>query len=93
MGTNTERVNAIKGFSGLDVVLNNSVYWDAVTGIPYQNKGATSATPTLTALTGNEGLINLDSIKLQSGNQRIELDANGLRIYDTTLRVKIGKLT
>ena len=92
--TNAERVAAIKSFSGLTTVLNNSVYWDAVSGIPYQNQGASAASPTLTALSGGSGIISMDSIKLQTGNQRVELSASGLKIYNSNvLRVKIGDLS
>jgi hypothetical protein len=73
--------------------LANSVYWDAVTGIPYQNQGGDSASPTLTALTGSSGIINMDSVKLETGNERVELTSSGLKIYNSgNLRVKIGNL-
>ena len=93
VNTAAERIASIKSFSGLDTVLANSVYWDAVTGVPHQNQGSDSATPTLTALTGSSGIINMDSIKLESGNDRVELTSEGMEIYaGNVLRVKIGKL-
>ena len=70
--TNAERTAAIRSFSGLSTVLTNSVYWDAITGIPYQNKAAAASNPSLTALTGSSGIVNM-GIKLESGNDRVEL--------------------
>ena len=94
INTNAERVAQIKSFSGLTTVLNNSVYWDAVTGIPYQNQGASASSPSLTALSGGNGIISMDSIKLETGNQRVELSATGMKIYNSgVLRVKIGDLS
>ena len=93
INTAAERIAAIKSFSGLTTVLANSVYWDAVTGIPYQNQGVNSATPTLTALTGGSGIVSMDSIKLGSGTNRVELTSGGMKIYNSNiLRVKIGDL-
>ena len=70
------------------------MYWDAVTGIPYQNQAGTATSPSLTALSGGSGIISMDSIKLQTGNQRVELSATGLKIYNSNvLRVKIGDLS
>jgi len=92
--TNTERNTAIKNFSGLSVVKVNSVYWDAITGIPYQNQHSQIADPTLTALTGSSGIVNMDSIKLETGSNRVELTGNGMKIYSgNVLRVKIGDLS
>ena len=92
--TNAERTSAIRGFSGLSVVKVNSVYWDAITGIPYQNQHSQIADPTLTALTGSSGIVNMDSIKLETGSNRVELTGNGMKIYSgNVLRVKIGDLS
>ena len=92
--TNTERNTAIRNFSGLSVVKVNSVYWDAITGIPYQNQASEVATPSLTALTGSSGIVNMDSIKLETGSNRVELTGNGMKIYSgNVLRVKIGDLS
>ena len=96
--TNAERVSEIKDFSGLTTVLANSVYWDAVNGIPYQNQGSDSSNPTLTALTGQKGIVNMDSIKLGTGNDRVELSSSGMKVFSdvsgsAVLRVKIGDLS
>ncbi len=92
--TNAERTAAIRSFSGLNVVKVNSVYWDAITGIPYQNRSSEVANPSLTALTGSSGVVNMDSIKLETGSNRVELTGNGMKIYSgNVLRVKIGDLS
>ena len=92
--TNAERVSEIKTFSGLNVVKTNSVYWDAISGIPYQNQGAEASSPTLTPLTGSDGIVNMDSIQLETGSERVELTSSGLKIYNSNvLRVKIGDLS
>ena len=92
--TNAERTAAIRSFSGLNVVKVNSVYWDAITGIPYQNRSSEVANPSLTALTGSSGVVNMDSIKLETGSNRVELTGNGMKIFSgNVVRVKIGDLS
>ena len=94
VNTNTERNTEIKSFSGLSVVKVNSVYWDAITGIPYQNQDSQASNPTLTALTGSNGIVNMDTIKLETGSNRVELTGNGMKIFSgNVLRVKIGDLS
>ena len=70
------------------------MYWDAITGIPYQNQDSQVANPTLTALTGSNGIVNMDTIKLETGSNRVELTGNGMKIFSgNVVRVKIGALS
>ena len=70
------------------------MYCDSITGIPYQNRSSQASNPTLTALTGSSGVVNMDSIKLETGSNRVELTGNGMKIYSgNVLRVKIGDLS
>lgn len=67
---------------------------DAISGVPYQNRQGDAANPNLTPLTAGSGIISMDSIKLESGDNRVELSSSGMKIYnDDTLRVKIGDLS
>ena len=79
--TNTERTTAIKTFSGLNVVKVNSVYWDAVSGIPYQNQASEASDPTLTALTGTNALIAADTIVVQD----LVLPTVGAKVNGSTI--------
>ena len=70
------------------------MYWDAITGIPYQNRSSETSNPSLTALTGSSGVVNMDSIKLETGSNRVELTGNGMKIFSgNVVRVKIGDLS
>jgi hypothetical protein len=47
----------------------------------------------LTALTGSSGIVNMDSLKLETGTNRVEVTATGMKVYaSNVLRVKIGQL-
>ena len=79
--TNAERTTAIKTFSGLSVVKVNSVYWDATTGVPFQNQASEASNPTLTPLTGTNALIAADTIVVQD----LILPTTGSRVSGSTI--------